>query len=175
MELRGSCNGCGACCRVIVLEQSPEEVRQMAALTRVLGIPSDHSFAAAHWQPITRAEAMRQNPFYTSRLPPDAHLYTCDRLAADGRCTAYEERPLVCRGYPWYDQPPRPMPLADEHCGYAVDLPPPPGGSERDPGRAETIAVSGNKRTSASTPKWSLGKTPARGVSRTTRARSIQP
>ena len=123
MELRGSCNGCGACCKVLVLEQSPEEVRQMAALTRVLGIPSDHIFAAEHWRPLTRAEATALNPFYTSRLPADAQLYTCDRLGADGRCTVYEERPLVCRGYPWYGQAPREMPLADPECGYAVDLP----------------------------------------------------
>jgi len=111
----------------------------MAALTRVLGIPSDHIFAAEHWHPLTREEAMRlnpvarrahvrlplpfMNPFYTSRVRADAHLYTCDRLGADGRCTAYEERPLVCRGYPWYDEPPREMPLADPECGYGVDLP----------------------------------------------------
>ena len=95
----------------------------MAALTRVLGVPSDHAFAAEHWQPLTRDEAMRLNPFYTSRLAPDAHLYSCDRLGADGRCTVYEERPLVCRGYPWYDQPPRDMALADPECGYLVDLP----------------------------------------------------
>ena len=90
MELRGSCNGCGACCKVLVLEQSPDEVRQMAALTRVLGIPSDHIFAAEHWHPLTREEAMRLNAFYTSRVRADAHFYTCDRLGADGRCTAYE-------------------------------------------------------------------------------------
>src|SRR5438093_13402175 len=56
MELRGSCNGCGACCKVLVLEQLPDEVRQMAALTPVLGSPSDHIFAAEHWHPLTREE-----------------------------------------------------------------------------------------------------------------------
>ena len=121
--LAGACNGCGACCRVLVLAESPEEVRQMAALTRVLGIPSDHQFAAEHWRPLTRDEGMRRNAFYTSRLPPDAHLYTCDRLGDDGRCTAYDERPLVCRGYPWYGAPPRDMALADPECGYLVDVP----------------------------------------------------
>ncbi len=95
----------------------------MAALTRVLGIPSDHQFAAEHWHPLSRDEALRRNPFYVSRLPPDVHLYACDKVADDGRCTVYEERPLVCRGYPWYDQPPRAMPLADPDCGYKVDLP----------------------------------------------------
>lgn len=120
----GECNGCGACCKVIKLEQSPDEVAQTAALTRVLGIPSDHRFVAEHWRPLTRAEAMERNAFYTSRLPAGAHLYTCDRLGADGRCLAYDERPLVCRGYPWYDQAPRRVPLADAECGYAVDLPP---------------------------------------------------
>ena len=123
MSLRGECTGCGACCRVLTLEQSPEEIQQMAVLTRLLGIPSDHQFAARHWRPLTRDEAMARNPFYTSRLPTGAHLYTCDRLGDDGRCLAYDERPLVCRGYPWYDQPPRAMALADPECGYRVDLP----------------------------------------------------
>jgi Fe-S-cluster containining protein len=106
-----------------MLEQSSEEVRRMATLTRVLGIPSDHAFAAEHWRPLTRAEAMARNPFYTSRLAPGAHLYTCDRLGADGRCTAYEERPLVCRGYPWYGEAPRELPLPDPECGYREHLP----------------------------------------------------
>src|SRR5207247_2326377 len=102
------------------LAHSPSGPRRC---TGVLGIPSAHVFAAEHWPPLTRAEATALNPFYTSRLPADAQLYTCDRLGADGRCTVYEERPLVCRGYPWYGQAPREMPLADPECGYAVDLP----------------------------------------------------
>jgi len=116
------CNQCGACCRVLTLEQSPQEVQAMATVTRVIGIPSDTIFAAAHWHPLTRAEAMRRNPFYTARLPADAHLYWCDQLGEDGRCLAYEERPLVCRGYPWYGQPLREMELADQDCGYFYDL-----------------------------------------------------
>ncbi len=118
----GSCNGCGACCRVLTLDQSPEEIQGIAAITRVLGIPSDHVFAAEHWRPLTRAEAMERNPYYTSRLPAGAHLYTCDRLGADGRCLAYEDRPLVCRGYPWYGEAPRSMALADLDCGYHIDV-----------------------------------------------------
>jgi Fe-S-cluster containining protein len=115
------CNRCGACCRVLRLDQSAAEIGAMAALTRALGIPSDHAFAAEHWRPLTRQEAMLRNPFYTSRLPEDAHLYTCDQLGEDGRCRAHEARPLVCRGYPWYGEPPRDMPLADPRCGYAYD------------------------------------------------------
>jgi Fe-S-cluster containining protein len=115
------CNKCGACCRVLTLEQSPEEVRAIAALTKVLGIPSDHAFAAEHWHPLTHTEAMRRNPFYVRRLAADAHLYWCDRLGADGRCMAHATRPLVCRGYPWYGQPPRDMALPDQDCGYFYD------------------------------------------------------
>jgi Fe-S-cluster containining protein len=118
----GTCNGCGACCRVLTLAEAPDEVQRIAAVTRVLGLPSDHIFAAEHWHPLTREEAMRRNPFYTSRLPADAHLYWCDRLGADGRCTAYDERPLVCRGYPWYGELPRQMELADPDCSYFVDI-----------------------------------------------------
>jgi len=115
------CNRCGACCRVLVLEQPPEQVQAMAAITKVLGIPSDHVFAAEHWHPLTRDEAMARNPFYVRQLPEDAHLYRCDQLGEDGRCQAYETRPLVCRGYPWYGGTPRPMPLADANCGYVYD------------------------------------------------------
>ncbi len=118
----GSCNLCGACCRVLTLEQSPEEIQATAALTSVLGIPSDSTFAAKHWRPLSRAEAMERNPFYTAKLPESAHLYTCDQLGDDGRCMAHESRPLVCRGYPWYDQDPRAMHLADAQCGYYLDL-----------------------------------------------------
>lgn len=117
----GACNQCGACCRVLTLEQSPDEVQAAAAVSSVLGIPSDAVFAAQHWHSLTRAQALERNPFYTSQLSPDAHLYWCDQLGTDGRCLAYEERPLVCRGYPWYGRSPRPMPLPDPDCGYAVD------------------------------------------------------
>ncbi len=115
------CNQCGACCRVLTLQQSPEEIQAMASVTSVLGIPSDMPFAAKHWHPLTRDEALERNPFYVLRLPKDARLYRCDQLGDDGRCQAYEERPLVCRGYPWYDQPIREMELADQNCGYHYD------------------------------------------------------
>jgi Fe-S-cluster containining protein len=117
----GTCNQCGACCCALTLEQSPDQVRATAAIASVLGIPSDAVFAATHWHLLTREEAMRRNPFYVSQLRPDAHVYHCDQLGDDGRCLAYEERPLVCRGYPWYGQPPRAMALPHPDCGYAVD------------------------------------------------------
>ena len=93
----------------------------MAALTSVLGIPSDHPFAAAHWHHLTRDEALARNPFYVSRLPETKHFYWCDQLGTDGRCMAHATRPLVCRGYPWYGEPVSDMPLADPLCGYAAD------------------------------------------------------
>ena len=64
---------------------------------------------------------MQRNPFYVSRLPEAAYLYWCDQLAPDGRCQAHATRPLVCRGYPWYDQPVRDIPLADARCGYVYE------------------------------------------------------
>lgn len=118
----GTCNACGACCKVLTLAQSPEDVQQIAAVTRVLGIPSDHQFAAEHWHPLTREEALARNPFYVRALPADAHLYSCDRLGRDGRCLAYDERPLVCRGYPWYGGLPKAMELPDPDCSYFVDI-----------------------------------------------------
>jgi len=93
----------------------------MAVLSRLLGIASDTVFLAEHWHPLTRDEAQQLNPFYTSRLPADAQLYRCDQVAEDGRCLVHDTRPLLCRGYPWYDQPPQVMPLPDANCGYAID------------------------------------------------------
>jgi Fe-S-cluster containining protein len=106
---------------VLTLDQSPEEVQRMAQLTAILGIPSDYAFAAKHWYPLSRTEAMRRNPSYVARLEPAAHLYGCEMLGADGLCQAHETRPLVCRGYPWYGQPPREMVLADPDCDYYED------------------------------------------------------
>src|SRR5262245_30932615 len=105
-----------------MVEQSPEEIHAMAALTSTLGIPSDNIFAAKHWHPLTREQAMQRNPFYTARLPAEAFLYLGDQPGEDNRCQAYEERPLVCRGYPWYGQAPIEMALADQDCGYFYDL-----------------------------------------------------
>ncbi|HVM94990.1 MAG TPA: YkgJ family cysteine cluster protein [Candidatus Acidoferrales bacterium] len=116
------CNRCGACCRVLTVEQTAEEIQAIAAVTKVLGIPSDMIFAAQHWHPLTREEAMSRNPFYVARLPEKANLYWCDQLGADGLCMSHATRPLVCRGYPWYDQPVRDMALADADCGYAYDI-----------------------------------------------------
>lgn len=116
------CNACGACCRVIYVERSPEEIRAMASLTRVLGIPSDMQFAAKHWRPLSREEAMKRNPYYTRQLPEHGYLYTCDQLGDDGKCRAYETRPLVCRGYPWYGEAARSIPWADPECGYRVEV-----------------------------------------------------
>jgi Fe-S-cluster containining protein len=115
------CNQCGACCRVLTVAQSPEEMQAIAAITCVLGIPSDMVFAAKHWHPLSREEALRRNPFYVSRLPVEAHFYWCDQLGDDGRCQAYEERPLVCRGYPWYDQAVRDMVLPHAVCEFHYD------------------------------------------------------
>ena len=93
----------------------------MGQLTRVLGIPSDYQFAAEHWRPVTRAQALAINPYYTTQLAEAAYLYTCDCLDAGGRCTAHDVRPSVCRGYPWYGMISRDLRWADPDCGYLVD------------------------------------------------------
>ncbi len=106
---------------MLTVDQSPEEIAAIAAVTGVLGIPSDMAFAAVHWHPLTRQEAMQRNPLYVRSLAESAHLYWCDQLGADGLCQSHETRPTVCRGYPWYDRPVRNMPLPDPDCGYLVD------------------------------------------------------
>jgi hypothetical protein len=56
----------------------------------------------------------------------DGH-WTCDAYDPEhGACTAHEQRPPLCRDYPWYGEPPS----ADRagtlyrQCSYLADLPP---------------------------------------------------
>src|SRR5262245_21440071 len=115
------CNRCGACCRVLRLEQSPGEVRAIAALARGRGIPPDRSFAAEPSHPLTPGEAAHRTRLDVPTLPETAHLYWSDQLTSDGRCQSPATRPSVCRGSPCSDQPVRDIPLADARSGYVYD------------------------------------------------------
>ena len=66
-------------------------------------------FISAHWHPL------------------GDHEYRCDRFDASHRlCAAHEERPPVCRDYPWYGSEPaeRGPDGMIPRCSYLADLPP---------------------------------------------------
>ena len=107
------CARCGDCCDPVVM-------------------PPDFDPAAVEAEPGSRTAAdlafIRQH--WTRRRPrdeSDSH-WTCDHFDPHGRtCAAYEQRPPVCQGFPWYRDGPtaeRGQRLAHPRCSYLLDVPP---------------------------------------------------
>jgi Fe-S-cluster containining protein len=145
----GSCHMCGMCCEAIHIQQSPEEVANLAEPQIARGVTdmdSDPVFVHLNWVPITREEAHKINPFLAvnERTVRDTwsgegatsyeklHFYTCkhhDKVTR--KCTIHEIRPRVCSEYPWYGRNPEPSHLFySEDCGYREDLLPKDGRAE---------------------------------------------
>lgn len=110
------CTSCGACCDNLGfnLAHWDEEIR------RRIGDPaetpsrrSEAEFILAHWH-------MRPNT--TSPFDSTCDLYD----PATRQCTAYEARPPVCSGYPYYSDGPNLARLdaLPEQCGYRADWQP---------------------------------------------------
>lgn len=86
----------GHCCRAFFLPFSPEELKekqdqledgpQIVAMVRHLG-----QFKTP---PINRAHPVEQDH-------GGGHWYTCANLTEEGLCGIYEDRPRMCRGYPY--------------------------------------------------------------------------
>ena len=101
------CSRCGDCCDPVWYPYGPADLRQ---LNERVDSP-DVRFAVAHWRA-------------TGEQRDDGHAYTCDFFDATTRlCTAHDERPPICRGYPWYDEPPaRRLVVLPVQCSYRADL-----------------------------------------------------
>jgi Fe-S-cluster containining protein len=102
------CSACGDCCDPVWYPWGAADIRQRA--DRDLD-NADLTFIAAHW----RATGERHD---------DLHAYACDRFDPESRlCTAHDERPPICRGYPWYDETPgRRLVVLPQACAFRVDL-----------------------------------------------------
>lgn len=109
------CNGCGACCDPVVLRGAADLVitEHAAGLHGVPRPESDAAFALAHWTRIGDAP------------DGDGGLWTCDAYDRETReCGAYDDRPQVCSGYPWYGRAPDAGRELYAECSYRADLPP---------------------------------------------------
>lgn len=83
------CTQCANCCKTRRPRFDEEDVERIAA-----------SFQMEKAQFIEKyLEPNPKDPPYRVRETP------CPFLGADNRCTVYEIRPTVCRGYPYTDQP----------------------------------------------------------------------
>ena len=106
------CSRCGDCCDPVWYPFAPGDLRQSAHVAGrgEGGHAANLVFAAAHWHP-------------TGATRDGLHAYACDRFDAASRlCTAHEDRPPICRGYPWYDGPPTSAVFLPVACSYREDL-----------------------------------------------------
>lgn len=115
------CNGCGACCENI-WSVPPEKVDTQK--------PETAAFLKKHWHP-------------TGNRLANAAEYTCDVYdAKHKRCGAYNERPPVCRDFPWYNGEPVAWRLwRAPECEFWAEFFPierPPGWKPKNP---ETVPV----------------------------------
>jgi Fe-S-cluster containining protein len=104
------CSACGDCCDPVWYSWGPADIRQRASR---ITADDDLTFISAHW----RATGERRDGL---------HAYRCDFFDSDSRlCTAHDDRPPICRGYPWYDANPgdREVELP-ARCAFRADLPP---------------------------------------------------
>jgi Fe-S-cluster containining protein len=115
------CNRCGACCEPLWLP-SPLLLVEAAASPLPAGAAPERAVEHERFvawlhvlQPTGRVEA--------DAKPGATHEYHCGRLQRDAYglsfCTAYEDRPSVCRDFP-YGKPVNPEEYPD--CSWNVDI-----------------------------------------------------
>lgn len=114
---KGSCNLCGRCCEAIALRDDWTRLENYQG-------GGDRGFVAKHWKPISKEEATKVNAYLLSNPNFQAYnFYTCDWFDKEKRiCSHHEERPSVCRDYPWYGGQVRTDEVFySEDCGYKID------------------------------------------------------
>lgn len=124
------CNGCGVCCDPVQLPFAPTDF----AVNADRFDPAALAFYREHLTPIPRREGRLLVGHWSSgwsevlipgggpQMVP-AHYYRCDLYDPDGRrCTAFDERPEMCSGYPWYGDLPNPMAQLPPTCSYRADV-----------------------------------------------------
>jgi len=104
------CAQCGDCCQRLHFKHTYLELQALAAEPG-----TDFAFVKAHWRP-------------AAGEPLGTHYFACDAYDSDSHlCTAHEERPGVCRGYPWYGREPTAevaeKRLIGTRCSYWHDIP----------------------------------------------------
>jgi Fe-S-cluster containining protein len=111
--MTAGCARCGECCDPAWIRVSDFE-----RLPGLLGTEDEGPnarFITEYWHPAGEAEVDGWMPVRCDAFDPQTRL-----------CTAHENRPPVCRDYPWYDD----GPTAERgghmggQCSYLADLPP---------------------------------------------------
>jgi Fe-S-cluster containining protein len=99
------CVGCGDCCDPVTID-----VDTLDSVLRPEAAGPDADFIKEHWRKVGQYESVYE--------------VQCDMFDRESRtCTAYENRPPVCSGYPWYGREPDGDLVLNANCSYFWDLP----------------------------------------------------
>lgn len=122
------CNSCGACCHPFTMVYSPFDLVRLGGTLDA----GERRFYEDHLTPMRRADGRRMawwNSGWSEMIIDGhpqliaAHYYKCDRYdPVAKRCTDYENRPDVCRGFPWYGQSPDPRKILPPTCSFNADI-----------------------------------------------------
>ena len=138
--MTAGCARCGECCTRITLNADPRPFSTAA----LAGMPDPRTEDGwAYWREHGYEDSARDDVLYAydpaGRKRADADFvaahwaetcdghWTCDAYdPGHAVCTAHQDRPPLCRDYPWYGE--EPGPDRSEHlfrqCSYLADLPP---------------------------------------------------
>lgn len=133
--MSAECNGCGGCCDPVVLPYSRNEIAR--ALPSEFDDPELRRFVLEDLTPIRRRDGLQRASYLSAGVTvlgrpgdPDStflawsFFYECRHYDRENRrCLNYENRPSLCRGYPWYGEPPDPSKALPVECSYREDLP----------------------------------------------------
>jgi Fe-S-cluster containining protein len=106
------CSCCGDCCDPVWFPLGPADIRQGSVTATSAPHAANLSFATRHWSATG------------ARDEDGRHAYRCDAFdVVSRRCTAHDERPPICRGYPWYESgPDAHSPRLPERCAFRADV-----------------------------------------------------
>lgn len=125
------CANCGSCCNPVRLDVENRD--GMDQWRRYLDAGGDELPT-----PGTDAEFVMEHLTEIARNDNGA-TYSCDRYdPVHSRCTAHEDRPKMCRDFPWYngsdpDTLRKDAPILYRSCSYLLDVPPVDRGPDARP------------------------------------------
>lgn len=131
-----TCNGCGRCCDPVPLPYTQEDIARVLP-GMLAGGKADRDFVLHVLKPISRREGLARSWYssgktagLTSSDPRNGKaevvttfFYECSWYDRENkRCTNYENRPPLCRSYPWYEGRPDPQVALPAECSFNADV-----------------------------------------------------
>lgn len=81
---------------------------EIIEIARRDSVPGDADFIQRNWVPVSKKKAFILNPYLEKKIENGKrYFYTCKLFNKyTGQCSDYENRPQICKGFPWYGRDP---------------------------------------------------------------------